>query len=128
VRCDSKFSSGSNGGGGAGAAAANGNGGNGNGHNNGAGGAPCGWRTYQQAFMSDGSRLCLNCSKPVPDCSLPPASHLDNTDYLFCDPACETRYYVKASGSALRRTLARLEHGVCQMCGLDCANLVRQLQ
>ncbi len=34
----------------------------------------------------------------------------------------------QASGSALRRMLARLEHGVCVTCGLDCANLVRQLQ
>jgi hypothetical protein len=40
----------------------------GNGSGGGGGPAPSGWRTYQQAFMPDGSRLCLNCSKAVPDC------------------------------------------------------------
>lgn len=34
----------------------------------------------------------------------------------------------QASGSVLRRALSRLEHGVCQLCGLDCTALVRQLQ
>ncbi|GLI59174.1 hypothetical protein VaNZ11_001003 [Volvox africanus] len=93
----------------------------------GAAAAP-GWRMFHQAFLADGRRLCLNCAKPVQDCSLPASTPLDTSDYLFCDPHCETGYFVKGSGSALRRTLARLEHGVCQMCGLDCTNLVRQLQ
>ncbi|GIL84688.1 hypothetical protein Vretifemale_13290 [Volvox reticuliferus] len=91
-------------------------------------GAPAGWRTFQQVFLADGHRLCLNCAKPVQDCSLPASMPLDTSDYLFCEPHCETGYFVKGSGSTLCRTLARLEHGVCQMCGLDCTNLVRQLQ
>ncbi len=38
------------------------------GDGDGDGGAPAGWRTHQQAFAADGARLCLCCSKPVPDC------------------------------------------------------------
>ncbi|EFJ47804.1 hypothetical protein VOLCADRAFT_91788 [Volvox carteri f. nagariensis] len=108
-------------------AAGNGSSGGGGG---GSGDSSSGWRTYQQAFLLDGRvRLCLNCGKPVQDAAgLPASTPLMTTDLLFCDPHCETAYFVKASGGALRRTLARLEHGVCQMCGLDCANLVRQLQ
>eukprot|EP00798_Chlamydomonas_sp_ICE-L_P014800 gene14800-20855_t len=86
-------------------------------------------REYQQAFKVDGSaRLCIHCVKEVADCKLAADVVLDSTMHLFCGPACEHRYYLKASSGAIRRALSKLERGVCVTCQLDCRALVAQLQ
>ncbi len=87
------------------------------------------FKEYRQAFTTEGCiRLCLNCSKPVADCSLPWDSVLQQTHFLYCGPRCECTYYLKASSGAIRRALGKLERGVCTMCKLDCRELVAQLQ
>lgn len=83
--------------------------------------------TYKQPFGPAGLRLCLLCIKPTPQ--QPPADAvLASCMELFCGPACESSYYLKASSGSIRRALFKLERGVCQACGLDCHALVVQLQ
>ena len=50
---------------------------------------PCSYNresTYQQPFLPDGARLCINCAKRVPGAAAaqPPESLLDGMTNLFC--------------------------------------------
>ncbi|KAL4428086.1 hypothetical protein ABPG75_002175 [Micractinium tetrahymenae] len=85
---------------------------------------------YQQPFMLDGARLCINCAKAVPGkaAALPADTVLDGMTLLFCSGECEGRFALKSNGSAYRRALFRLERGVCVKCRLDCHALVKRLQ
>lgn len=67
-------------------------------------------------------------AKSTSSLALPPKAVLDTSHFLFCCPACESKYYLKASSGAMRRALGKLERGVCTLCKLDCRALVRQLQ
>ena len=53
---------------------------------------------------------------------------LQGAGFLFCSPKCEAEYIIVAGGSALRRALRDLERGVCQLCKLDCLQLVKRLR
>ncbi len=53
---------------------------------------------------------------------------LEGAADLFCSVACEAAYALRAGGSALRRSLFRLERGRCQACHLDCHALVTRLR
>lgn len=53
---------------------------------------------------------------------------LEGAADLFCSVACEAAYALRAGGSALRRSLFRLERGRCQACRLDCHALVTRLR
>lgn len=53
---------------------------------------------------------------------------LQGAGFLFCSPKCEAEYIIVAGGSALRRSLRDLERGVCQLCKLDCLQLVKRLR
>ena len=53
---------------------------------------------------------------------------LQGAGFLFCSPKCEAEYIMVAGGSALRRTLRDLERGICQLCKLDCLQLVKRLR
>lgn len=74
------------------------------------------------------ARLCILCLKRVPGCSLPPTAPLPGPTFLFCGGKCEDAYAARYRPHGLRRALARLEHGVCVLCGTDCRALCRRLQ
>ncbi|PSC75396.1 DNA annealing helicase and endonuclease ZRANB3 [Micractinium conductrix] len=86
--------------------------------------------TYQQPFLPDGARLCINCAKAVPGkaAAQPPEALLDGMTLLFCGGECERRFGLKSNGSAYRRAVFKLERGVCVACKLDCHKLVKRLQ
>eukprot|EP00775_Hariotina_reticulata_P011000 gene11000-11154_t len=84
--------------------------------------------TYRQPFTGPTTRLCLNCFKVVEGAVLPEDAVLQGGLDLFCSLDCERQYHMTNSSSGLRRGLFKLERGVCQMCRLDCHQLVQQLQ
>lgn len=47
---------------------------------------------------------------------------------LFCGIPCEAAYALRSGGSGLRRALFRLERGRCQLCHLDCHDLIARLR
>lgn len=53
---------------------------------------------------------------------------LQGASSLFCSPKCESEYIMVAGGSGLRRRLRDLERGVCQVCKLDCLQLLKKLR
>ena len=53
---------------------------------------------------------------------------LDGAAALFCTPACEKKYCMRSSNRLIRKELFKHERGVCQKCGLDCHNLIRDLR
>ena len=61
-------------------------------------------------------------------CNLCLQAVLQGAGFLFCSPKCEAEYIIVAGGSALRRSLRDLERGVCQLCKLDCLQLVKRLR
>ena len=64
---------------------------------------------------------------PYHECAALQAT-LQGAGLLFCSPKCEGEYIMAAGGSALRRLLRDLERGVCQICKLDCLNVVKRLR
>ncbi|PRW44334.1 DNA annealing helicase and endonuclease ZRANB3 [Chlorella sorokiniana] len=86
--------------------------------------------TYQQPFLPDGARLCINCAKRVPGAAAaqPAETVLEGMTNLFCSGECEGRFALKSNGSAYRRALFKLERGICVSCRLDCHTLVKRLQ
>jgi hypothetical protein len=86
-------------------------------------------RYAQVVLPATGARLCLHCAAAVPGgAAVPLAEALDTAALLFCSPECERRRAVTASSAAMRRALFKHERGVCVLCGVDAAGLVRRLQ
>jgi 5-methylcytosine-specific restriction endonuclease McrA len=86
-------------------------------------------RYVQVVLPATGARLCLHCAAAVPSgAAVPLAEALDTAALLFCSPECERRRAVTASSAAMRRALFKRERGVCILCGVDAAGLVRRLQ
>jgi len=46
----------------------------------------------------------------------------------FCSPACEEKHRVKSSMAAARNQIFAVEHGVCQVCGLDAHALFERVK
>jgi superfamily II DNA or RNA helicase len=73
--------------------------------------------------------LCLNCFKEV---SLSETSEFEeiraSAVLLFCSSKCEKDMKVKASSGAARQQLMKRDRGICDICNLDCATLVKRLQ
>jgi 5-methylcytosine-specific restriction endonuclease McrA len=73
--------------------------------------------------------LCLNCFKEVPLSATESFEDFrTSTILLFCSTKCERDMKAKVSGGAARRQLMRRDRGICSMCKLDCAKLIRKLQ
>ena len=73
--------------------------------------------------------LCLNCLKEI---SLSETEEFEDirssSILLFCSSKCEKDMKAKASSGAARRQLMKRDRGVCAMCNLDCATLIKRLQ
>jgi hypothetical protein len=81
-------------------------------------------------FVLGGGGATSNSSAPRPALKsyCPQDAVLDNGYDLFCSLDCERDYYITSNSGAIRRSLFKLERGVCQLCHVDCHALVAQLQ
>mmetsp|Transcript_457 Transcript_457/g.1105 ORF Transcript_457/g.1105 Transcript_457/m.1105 type:complete len:1145 (-) Transcript_457:220-3654(-) len=65
---------------------------------------------------------CIECSKPIPEDLL----KLQVT--TLCSFDCHSKYRIKLSGSAIRRQLFSLEHGICQVCNENAQALYEKVK
>ena len=97
----------------------------------------------QQAFSSKGKPLCMKCEGVIPGLSCNfnisnDAARLhQNTNYQlsklpfqgrFCSLDCSKGYGIKSNSRYVRNVLFDLELGVCQLCGFDTEQFMRQLK
>ncbi|XP_077996801.1 DNA annealing helicase and endonuclease ZRANB3-like [Glandiceps talaboti] len=78
-----------------------------------------------QVVDSEGRPLCLFCNKPCRmDQSEPSTSNKNiEWDSRYCSEKCKEDHYVRAQGGYVREQLSSIEHGLCQICGLDAHSL-----
>ncbi|ETW37908.1 hypothetical protein PFTANZ_01339 [Plasmodium falciparum Tanzania (2000708)] len=51
-----------------------------------------------------------------------------NENNLFCEGKCRKLYFLKKSSCSLRRLIYERDKGICNMCQLDCTNLIKQIK
>ncbi|ANQ09354.1 DNA helicase [Plasmodium coatneyi] len=47
---------------------------------------------------------------------------------MFCEGNCRKIYFLKKSSTTIRRLIYERDKGVCNICKLDCTNLIRQIK
>ncbi|EUD66314.1 hypothetical protein C922_03230 [Plasmodium inui San Antonio 1] len=47
---------------------------------------------------------------------------------MFCEGKCRMFYFLKKSSKSVRRLIYERDKGVCNICKLDCTNLIRQIK
>ena len=96
----------------------------------------------QQSFSENGKPLCVKCGDFVTGLSckmnIRNESRLDLTSNFklsklpfqgrFCSLDCSKDYGVKSGSRCVRNLLFDLELGVCQLCGFDTEQFIRQLK
>uniref|UniRef100_A0ABM5F498 DNA annealing helicase and endonuclease ZRANB3 isoform X1 n=1 Tax=Pogona vitticeps TaxID=103695 RepID=A0ABM5F498_9SAUR len=76
---------------------------------------------YVQAVDKEGNPLCLSCQNPTVQIEQTPVSA--TWDTRFCSHTCQDDFLFRTSQSYLRTKVFEIEHGVCQMCGLNAQEL-----
>ncbi|XP_070546438.1 DNA annealing helicase and endonuclease ZRANB3-like [Ptychodera flava] len=78
-----------------------------------------------QVVDSEGRPLCLYCDQPCKVDQSKPSTSNKNTDWdtRYCSEKCKEDHYVRAKGGYVREQLSEIEHGKCQICGLDAHDL-----
>ncbi|KAH9599821.1 Helicase [Trypanosoma melophagium] len=70
--------------------------------------------------------LCLECEHPL-SCTMniSPGEivHTDHDTDMFCSGSCRETFYIKRSGSAVRRSVREADKGICSCCQVDCETL-----
>ncbi|KAL7991747.1 hypothetical protein Chor_016003 [Crotalus horridus] len=76
---------------------------------------------YLQAVDNEGNPLCLRCQKPT----IQVEAKLTHTawDTRFCSLKCQEDFFFYTNNSYLRTKVFEIEHGVCQLCGLNAQEL-----
>uniref|UniRef100_A0A8C5SND6 RanBP2-type domain-containing protein n=1 Tax=Laticauda laticaudata TaxID=8630 RepID=A0A8C5SND6_LATLA len=72
---------------------------------------------YLQAVNNEGNPLCLSCQKPT--IQVEPNSTYTAWDTRFCSLKCQEDFFFYTNNSYLRTKVFEIEHGVCQLCGLN---------
>ncbi|KJP88911.1 hypothetical protein AK88_01405 [Plasmodium fragile] len=47
---------------------------------------------------------------------------------MFCEGKCRKIYFLKKSSNSIRRLIYERDKGICNICKLDCTNLIRQIK
>ncbi|ETE60789.1 Zinc finger Ran-binding domain-containing protein 3, partial [Ophiophagus hannah] len=76
---------------------------------------------YLQAVDNEGNPLCLSCQKPT--IQIEPNSTYTAWDTRFCSLKCQEDFFFYTNNSYLRTKVSEIEHGVCQLCGLNAQEL-----
>ncbi|XP_044293939.1 DNA annealing helicase and endonuclease ZRANB3 isoform X2 [Varanus komodoensis] len=76
---------------------------------------------FVQAVDHEGKPLCLSCQKPAIQNEQMSVSIAWDT--RFCSLKCQDEFLIRTSQSYLRTKVFEIEHGVCQMCGLNAQEL-----
>lgn len=76
---------------------------------------------YLQAVDNEGNPLCLSCQKPT----IQDEAKLTYTawDTRFCSLKCQEDFFFYTNNSYLRTKVFEIEHGLCQLCGLNAQEL-----
>ncbi|XP_071943275.1 DNA annealing helicase and endonuclease ZRANB3-like [Antedon mediterranea] len=82
---------------------------------------------YLQAVDSKGCALCIFCNQL---CQVTKeSSHSAAWDRRYCSEKCKDEHKMQGkSSSYIRQQLFQLEHGICQICGLDTHQLFVQIR
>ncbi|XP_070587382.1 DNA annealing helicase and endonuclease ZRANB3 isoform X2 [Erythrolamprus reginae] len=76
---------------------------------------------YLQAVDNEGNPLCLSCQKPT--IQVEPVLTCTAWDTRFCSLKCQEDFFFYTNNSYLRTKVFEIEHGVCQLCGLNAQEL-----
>ncbi|KEG12264.1 putative SNF2 DNA repair protein [Trypanosoma grayi] len=85
--------------------------------------------TYGAKLLASGNHytpLCLECERRLSYyASISPGTvvHIENDTDMFCSGACRAAFYIKRSGSAVRRSVREADKGICSRCQVDCETL-----
>ncbi|KAJ3673121.1 hypothetical protein LUZ60_006495 [Juncus effusus] len=83
-------------------------------------------REYTQSWIVTSDQpLCKLCQEP---CNGKLAKSPEYFEDLFCKLSCFQEFRIRTSQRALRQALFEIEHGVCDICKLDCSALVKGLR
>ncbi|XP_036057883.1 DNA annealing helicase and endonuclease ZRANB3 [Onychomys torridus] len=76
---------------------------------------------YIQAVDKEGRPLCLRCQHPT--CQAEQGSKASAWDSRFCSLKCQEEFWIRSNNSYLRAQVFAVEHGVCQLCGVNAQEL-----
>ncbi|XP_034280046.1 DNA annealing helicase and endonuclease ZRANB3 isoform X2 [Pantherophis guttatus] len=76
---------------------------------------------YLQAVDNEGNPLCLSCQKPT--IQVEPTLTFTAWDTRFCSLKCQEDFFFYTNNSYLRTKVFEIEHGICQLCGLNAQEL-----
>lgn len=76
---------------------------------------------YLQAVDNEGNPLCLSCQKPT--IQVEPTLTYTAWDTRFCSLKCQEDFFFHTNNSYLRTKVFEIEHGICQLCGLNAQEL-----
>lgn len=84
-----------------------------------------------QALDSDGIPMCINCQKPfdntlINEDTVKKPENAWNT--RFCSYECMDIYLMKTKQGYCREKLFQIEHGICQLCGLDAESFFQKIK
>ncbi|XP_059136826.1 DNA annealing helicase and endonuclease ZRANB3 [Peromyscus eremicus] len=76
---------------------------------------------YIQAVDKEGRPLCLRCQHPT--CQAEQGSKASAWDSRFCSLKCQEEFWIRSNNGYLRAQVFAVEHGVCQLCGVNAQEL-----
>ncbi|XP_033126566.1 DNA annealing helicase and endonuclease ZRANB3-like [Anneissia japonica] len=82
---------------------------------------------YLQAVDAEGCPLCIFCNKPCHSTYPDSRDQSADWDCRYCSENCKDDHKMQwKSSHYIRQQLFQLEHGICQLCGLDAQQLFVQ--
>ena len=83
--------------------------------------------TVSRPFTKEGGLLCSMCFEEIDTSGEGHNLHTDKKDF-FCGRRCFQAFLHRTSGGTLRKAIFDIEHGICQVCGLDAHRLCVRLR
>uniref|UniRef100_A0A7S3UFA5 Uncharacterized protein n=1 Tax=Picocystis salinarum TaxID=88271 RepID=A0A7S3UFA5_9CHLO len=83
--------------------------------------------SVSRPFTKEGGLLCSMCFKEIDTSGEGHNLHTDKKDF-FCGRRCFQAFLHRTSGGTLRKAIFDIEHGICQICGLDAHRLCVRLR
>ncbi|GAB1285375.1 DNA annealing helicase and endonuclease ZRANB3 [Apodemus speciosus] len=81
---------------------------------------------YIQAVDKEGRPLCLRCQHPT--CQPEQGAKTSAWDSRFCSLKCQEEFWIRSNNSYLRAQVFAVEHGVCQLCGVNAQELFLRMR
>ncbi|KAL8559599.1 hypothetical protein ACOMHN_008310 [Nucella lapillus] len=86
---------------------------------------------YVQAMSAEGTPLCIHCQQACSASVVSKDTSASNDmawSTRFCSRVCADAHWMKTNTAYLRSSVYDVQHGVCQLCGLDAHTFFRQIR